>query len=81
MEQEQAKKWALAVAVTLRSERAIAQLSQAEVSRATGISRSSYRLYEEGERQPDAVQLAMIAEAFGVRLSHLINEVERRVQG
>jgi transcriptional regulator with XRE-family HTH domain len=70
--------WIAAVAATLRAERGAAALSQAEVSRRTGIARTSYRLYETGERQPDMVQLAEIARVFGVRLSSLVVEMERR---
>lgn len=54
-------------------------MSQAAVARATGIARTSYRLYEQGERVPDVVQLAQIAEAFGVSFSYLMGEIERRV--
>ena len=78
MEQEKAQRWAKAVADTLKAERGIAGFSQAEVERVTGISRSSYRRYEDAERQPDAVQLAQIAEAFGISMVHLISEVQRR---
>ena len=78
MEHEEQLKWEAAVAATLRAERGVAEISQAEAERRTGISRSSYRLYEEGKRQPDAVQLAKIAEAFGIPLTHLISEIARR---
>ena len=78
MEQRERELWSAAVAATLRAERGVAGLSQAEVERRTGITRTSYRLYELGKRQPDMVQLAGIAEAFGVPLSRLIAEVERR---
>ena len=66
------------MAATLRAERAVAGLSQAEVERATGIARTSYRFYEEGKRHPDTVQLARIAEAFGIPWLKLVSEIERR---
>lgn len=78
MEHIEEAKWASAVAETIRAERGVSKLSQAEVARRARISRSSYRLYEEGERQPDAVQLASIAQVLGVRLSYLVSEIERR---
>ena len=78
MEQEEQRRWAKAVAATLRAERGVAGLSQAEVERLTGISRSSYRLYEEAKRQPDMVQLARIAEVFKVPFVHLVAEIDRR---
>lgn len=73
-----AEKWKAAVASTLRAERAVAELSQARVSELAQVARTSYRLYEEGKRQPDAVQLAAIAAAFNVRFSYLLGEIERR---
>ncbi len=78
MEQEQAARWDRAVADTLCAERGIAKLNQAEAARRAGISRSSYRLYEEGARQPDSTQLAAIAEAFGISFIYLMSEVHRR---
>jgi len=80
MEQHEAQRWANALAATLRAERGVAGKSQAEVERLTGISRSSYRLYEEAKRQPDTVQLVRIAEAFGVSWLYLLGEVERRAK-
>lgn len=80
MEQDEAQRWADALAATLRAERGVADKSQAEVERLTGISRTSYRLYEDAKRQPDAVQLARIAEAFGVTFVYLMGEVERRAK-
>lgn len=79
VERTEEEKWIAAIAATLRAERGVAGLSQAEVSRRTGIARTSYRFYEEGERQPDVLQLAAISEAFGKPLSELIAEVVRRV--
>lgn len=78
MDQEQLEQWVAVVAATLRAERGIAGISQAEVERRTGITRSSYRLYELGKRQPDVGQLALIAEAFGVSVARLVSEAQRR---
>jgi len=78
MEHADEMRWISAVAATLRAERGVADLTQAEVSRRTGVARTSYRLYEEGKRQPDVVTLAKIAEAFKIPLSRLFAEAERR---
>lgn len=78
MEQEIERRWALATAETLRAERGIAQKSQAEVAREADITRTSYRLYENAVRSPTAVQLAAIAEVFGIPFSKLLGEIERR---
>lgn len=78
MEREEERRWERAVADAIAAERAVARLSQAAAARKAGIARTSYRLYEEAERQPDMVQLAKIAEAFGIPLSKLMAEVVRR---
>ena len=78
MEQNERQLWAEAVAATLRAERAVAGLDHAAIARLTGIARSSYRFYEQAARNPDVVQLAMIAEAFGVTFAYLMSEVDRR---
>ena len=78
MEQQERALWAQAVAASLRAERGVAGLSQAEVERLTGIARTSYRMHELGTRQPDVVQLAQIAEALRIPLSRLFAEIERR---
>ena len=78
MERKDQEKWIAAMAATLRAERGDAALSQAEVERRTGITRTSYRMYESGRRSPDALGLALIAEAFGILPSRLISEAERR---
>lgn len=80
MEREDEVRWRLAVAAALRSERGVAGLSQAEAGRLAGIARTSYRLYEEAERQPDVVQIAAIAEAFGISFSRLMNEIQQRAE-
>lgn len=78
MEHDERARWESAVAETLRAERGVAKLNQVEAARRAGISRSSYRLYEEAQRQPDAVQLAAIAEGFGIGFAYLISEIARR---
>lgn len=78
MEQHELDLWAQAVAAALRAERGVAGISQAEVERRTGITRTSYRLYEKGERNPDVTQLAHIAEAFGIPFSRLMSAIEQR---
>lgn len=78
MEQRERKKWEQAVARSLRAMRGEAGLSQAEVERRTKIARTSYRMYETGERQPTVVQLAEIAEALGISFSQLMSEINRR---
>lgn len=80
MEQEEVKKWALATASALRAMRGEAGLSQVDVERRTGITRTSYRMYERADRQPTVVQLAAISEAFGISFSRLMAEISSRVR-
>lgn len=80
MEQHELEQWAQAVAAALRAERGVAGISQAEVERRTGITRTSYRLYEMGIRNPDITQLAHIAEAFGISFSRLMAAIEQRAE-
>jgi len=81
MEREEEQRWIDAMSATLRAERGIAGYGQAELARRTGIARTSLRLYEEGRRQPDVIQLAMIADALHVTVGHLVGEAERRARG
>lgn len=78
---EREKRWAEAVAATLRAERAVAGLSQAETAERANIARTSYRLYEEGKRNPNVPQLVSIAATFKIPFSSLIGDIERRAGG
>lgn len=73
-------RWAEAVAETIRAERAAARLSQAELAKRASIPRVSYIRYETGERQPNVVQVAQIADGLGMPLSSFLRRVEARVQ-
>lgn len=79
MEQRRLARWAEAVAETIRAERAAARLSQAELAERAGIPRITYIRYETGERKPNVVQVAQIADALGMRLSSFLQRVEDRV--
>lgn len=74
-------RWGSAVAETIRAERAAAKLSQAEVSRRSGIPRPTYLRYESGERNPTFAQLAAIATAIGMPLSTFTKRVTERAEG
>ncbi len=78
MEQWERKLWGDAVADALSAERGVAKLNQVEAARRAGIARSSYRLYEQGVPQPYAVQLAAIADSFGISFTYLMGEIKRR---
>ena len=49
---------------------------QAEIAQKTGINRSSWSRLENGETAPDAIQLAKIADAFGMKSKELFAEVD-----
>lgn len=55
--------------ITLREER---KLSQVEVARALGISRSGFSMYELGEREPDMETVRKLASYFNVTTDYLL---------
>ena len=55
-------------AVLLREARARAGLSQAELARRAGVSRSVLSVYESGRREPGSETLSRILAAIGFRL-------------
>ena len=75
MDQE---RWSAAIAETIRAERAARKLSQAELAQKAGIPRVTYIRYETGERRPNVVQVAQIAEALGMPLSTFARRIEDR---
>lgn len=75
-----AARWEAALAETLRAERAAARLTQAELAAKSGIPRVTYLRYESGERRPNVVQIAQIADGLGVKLSVFLQRVEERVK-
>jgi len=56
----------------LRALRAEKQLSQAELARQLGLTKSSLNMYERGEREPRFETLAAIAAYFGTDLNDLL---------
>lgn len=49
-----------------------AQLSQAELARALGVSPSAVGMYEQGRREPSAAGLVALARIFGVTTDYLL---------
>lgn len=70
--------WSDAVAAQIRAERAAAQMTQAELIKASGLARSTYLRLEKGERVADVTQLARICGALGISLSEFLMRVEQR---
>lgn len=64
---------------TLRSRK---NLSQMELSKQIGISKSSINMYERGEREPKFETLETIADYFNVDLDYLLGktDIENRAQ-
>lgn len=60
--------------VALRTIRELAGLSQAELSRRTGISQGHISQLEAGQKQPRPATVQRIAAALGVPLASLIGE-------
>lgn len=74
------KKWDEAAAQTIRAERAVAKLSQAELADRAGLARSSYIRYEKGERIPNIAQLAAIAQGLGISMTTLVMRIDDRAR-
>jgi transcriptional regulator with XRE-family HTH domain len=66
-----ADKWTRLIA--LREER---QLSQVEVARALGISRSGFSMYELGQREPDMETVRKLANYFNVTTDYLLGRTD-----
>lgn len=64
---------------TLRSRK---ELSQMQLSKQIGISKSSINMYERGEREPKFETLEVIADYFNVDLDYLLGKtnIENRAQ-
>ena len=56
----------------LRTARQLSKLTQKQVADAIGVARSTYALYETGEREPNVECVKKIAEALGVSGDYLI---------
>lgn len=52
-------------------------MSQSQLSKAIGISKSSISMYELGERNPDFETLELIADFFNVDMNYLLCEESR----
>lgn len=58
----------------LKELRAKHGLTQPELAKALGISKSSVSMYERGEREPDYEMLEMIADYFNVDMNYLLGK-------
>lgn len=54
-------------------------LTQAELAKQLGISRSSVGMYESGEREPDFETLETIADFFNVDMNYLLGNESRSI--
>lgn len=68
-----------ALAAQLRAERAAAGLTQADLAKASGISRVQLARIEGGERTLDVAQAADIAKALGLTLVEFVQRAEERL--
>lgn len=58
--------------VRLRELRKEKRLNQEEVAKKIGVGRTTYAMYEQGNREPDNDTLSEIADFFGVTTDYLI---------
>jgi transcriptional regulator with XRE-family HTH domain len=71
---------ALAFAAQLRAERAAAGMSQAELSKRSGVSPSTILRIEQGQRAMDIPQMAAFCRALGVSMTEFATQAERRMR-
>lgn len=64
--------------VNLREARRISGMTQKEVAQKVGVARSTYALYETGERSPDVEVVKKLAEVLGVSGDYLIGNVKTK---
>ena len=69
--------WSAAVAAQIRAERARASKTREQIAEASGVSLSTYRRLETGERVADTTQLARLCGAFGLAMSEFFRLVEQ----
>ncbi len=61
-------------AATLKKLRNLANITQVEMSKSTGISQSAIAMYESGRREPNFETLELLASFFQVPLSFLLDD-------
>ncbi len=64
----------------LKKLRAEHRLSQAELAKTLGISKSSINMYERGEREPGFETVRALAEQFGVDIDYLLGASHHRTK-
>ena len=64
--------------VNLREARKNSGMTQKEVAQKVGVARSTYALYETGERSPDVEVVKKLAEVLGVSGDYLIGNIKTR---
>jgi len=67
------------LAALLRSVRAEAGLTQAEVSERLDLPQSFVSKYESGERRLDLVELRQICKALGISLADFVRRFEKEI--
>ena len=61
----------------LKELRGMANLSQQELSKIIGISKSSINMYERGEREPGLETVRALADFFNVRTDYLLGKTNK----
>lgn len=79
MDKKNYKKEQLALTKTLYSLRIGARLKQAELAEILGVPQSFVSKIESGERRLDLVELKIVVEAMGVKLSDFVQEFEKNI--
>lgn len=70
--------WSDAVAAQVRAERAAANLTQTQLFKGAGLSRSTYIRIEKGTHVADVTELSKLCGVLGIPLSQFFARVEQR---
>jgi transcriptional regulator with XRE-family HTH domain len=78
MDERERSPWATAVGITAKAERTARGMSQDEMVRRSGISKSALRRIEGNDRVADVTQIWRVAEALGLTLPEFFQRAATR---
>ncbi|WP_083509150.1 helix-turn-helix domain-containing protein [Planococcus rifietoensis] len=62
----------------MKSLRSKKKLTQSELAKILGVARTTYAMYEQGQREPDYETLQKIADYFEVTVDYLLGREEKK---
>ncbi|WP_274623146.1 helix-turn-helix domain-containing protein [Planococcus sp. A6] len=62
----------------MKNLRSKSKMTQSELAKILGVARTTYAMYEQGQREPDYVTLQKIADYFDVSVDYLLGREEKK---